>query len=117
MIEIFKASKVQIGPKRPKAPIRAIQLLSAPDLQADSVEDGPSSRGHHPAFTGVEDGVPRVVRGRRRPRNQELPKPVSLEVGGLDLVKDRRVSMTFPTSIVKDIIVPRNSKMNDDVGV
>ncbi len=59
----------------------------------------------------------RVVRGKRRLRDQDLLAPVSLEAGGLDRVKDGLVSMTFLILTRKDIIVLRNSRINGGVDV
>ena len=80
------------------------------------VEDGLSLRDHHRAFTGVEDGGHRVVKGRRRPKHQDLLVLVSLEGEDLGQVKDRLIS-TFLISTMKDTIVLRNSKINDGGGV
>ena len=55
--------------------------------------------------------------GRRRPKSQGLLAPVSSEVGDLDQVKDRPVSMTFLISTGKATIVLKNSRINGGVGV
>ena len=65
----------------------------------------------------MADGGHRVVRGKRRPRDQDLLVPVNPEAVGLDQVKDRPVLMTFLISTRKDTIVLRNSRINDGVGV
>lgn len=111
-IETFTTLRVRLRSTHPEDLIQVLRLPLGPDPQAVLVEDGLSSKDHHRAFTGVEAGGHRVVKGRHRPKYQDLLVLVSLEGEDLGQVKDRPIS-TFLISTMKDTIVLRNSKIND----